>query len=106
MDLESGLDYTFENRTGLLDEDYGSFRIYAMCVYSFSKTARLEQGLETLFNLERAEDHRLNSVTSLISDMNKNLALKASYTVKFDNEPVPGFSDTDRMFSAALVVRL
>jgi putative salt-induced outer membrane protein len=116
--LEIGAEYTDEQTVGAADSDsYAGARGAADYEWTFSETAKLTQELELLFNLEESDDYRVNSVTSVTAALTSKLALKTSYTVRYDNQPVvevleaPGFDPvlfefdkTDTILSASLVI--
>lgn len=116
--FEAGLDYTDEQTVDTNDGDsFAGMRAALDYEWKFSETARLEQDLEILENLEETSDYRVNSVTSVTAALTSKLALKTSYTIKFDNEPVVEtltadgfdpvtfeFDKTDTVLSASLVI--
>jgi putative salt-induced outer membrane protein len=116
--VELGADYTDEQPVGAAQSDtYAGARAAADYEWKFSETAKLSQELEMLWNLEESSDYRINSVTSLTAALTSKLALKTSYTIRYDNEPVvevleaPGFDpvlfefdETDTVLSASLVI--
>jgi putative salt-induced outer membrane protein YdiY len=44
------------------------------------------------------------SESALTAPISKQIALKASYVIRFDNRPEPGFQDTDRTFTTGLQI--
>ena len=67
-------------------------------------TAFFTQTLEALFNLQDSEDLRVNSETAITAPLSRQIALKASYVVRFDNQPEPGFEDTDRILTTGVQI--
>ena len=66
---------------------------------------RFSQSLEYLYDFEDSDNYNLNSETALISALSDYLSLKASYVVKYDNEPVPEtLEDTDTILGITLIV--
>jgi putative salt-induced outer membrane protein len=57
-------------------------------------------------DLEEAEDYRLNANLALQAALNRHLALRLGYDVKYDNEPIRGFERTDSTSTASLVLQL
>lgn len=57
-------------------------------------------------NFEAGSDWRLESFTSLESNLNEWLALRFGYDLRFQNEPVPGRDDTDATARVSVVVNL
>jgi putative salt-induced outer membrane protein YdiY len=56
----------------------------------------LTEELETLVNMERPDDSRVNSETSLTAKVSDIFAIKLSYRVRFDTQPVEGFARMDQ----------
>ena len=118
LSLEAGADYTDEQAVGDADsETYAGARAAGDYLWKFSETAKLSQELELLYNLEESDDYRINSVTSVTAALTSRLALKTSYTLKYDNQPVVEvltadgfdpvifeFDKTDTILSASLVI--
>jgi putative salt-induced outer membrane protein len=57
-------------------------------------------------DLESSEDYRINANAALQAALNRHLALRLGYDVKYDNEPIRGFQRTDTTSTASLVVQL
>ena len=49
------------------------------------------------------DNWNLNSETALQSALNSWLSLKASYVIKYDNDPIAGVKKEDRILGVALV---
>jgi len=102
---ELGLNYTDEHRVEPNpDDSWTEARAFLGYAYTISATAKLEAELEAFENLEESSDWRGRALTSLTAALTQKLALKASYRVIYDHEPVPGFGKTDTISSASLVV--
>lgn len=89
---EIGYDYTFEHRVAQpmgapRDVDYHSGRVYAYYENKFTPYASFSEGLEMLEAFNHLQGFRLNSLTSLSSQLYKNLALKVNFTLHFNNDP-------------------
>ncbi|MFQ6109399.1 MAG: DUF481 domain-containing protein, partial [Candidatus Aminicenantales bacterium] len=60
---------------------------------------------EMLFiNLEKTKDYRLSSMLSLSVSISRSIALKLTYQLKHNHEPVPGFKNTDHYLLSSFVV--
>lgn len=70
----------------------------------FGASTAFTETVEWVTNLEDSEDQRLVSETALTAPISKQIALKASYVIRFDNQPEPGFKDTDRVFTTGLQI--
>ncbi len=103
---EVGYDLTREDRVAPPDETIHSARAYALYKHDFSKYASFSQDIEALFNVTEGDDVRLNSETALTMKLTDILAFKASFKVKFDNEPVAGKKKTDTTTQVGLVFDL
>jgi putative salt-induced outer membrane protein YdiY len=69
---------------------------------SFAPKAYGEEELEILPDLQEGSQLRINSATTVVAPLFKNLALKASYVVNFDNDPEPGRRKTDRFLTTGV----
>jgi len=66
----------------------------------------LGQEVESLMNVQTPEDTRLNTETSLTAKLSESLALKFSYKLNYDTQPVEGFSKTDQTGLVTVVTSL
>ena len=66
----------------------------------------LGQEVESLMNVEAPEDTRLNSETSLTAKLSESLALKFSYKLYYDTQPVEGYSKADQTGLVTVVTSL
>ncbi len=116
---EFGGDYTWERRAGGVSTSYGGARGFLGYERTLSATSKFATELELLENLKDTADFRAKWVASVTASLTKKLALKASYTVRYDRRPVeitvPGdvagvpeatftFDTTDTIFAASLVI--
>jgi putative salt-induced outer membrane protein YdiY len=74
----------------------GSYR------HSFAPKAYGAELLEILPDLQQAHGLRINSATNVVAPLFRNIALKASYVVNFDNDPQPGRRKTDRFLTTGV----
>jgi putative salt-induced outer membrane protein YdiY len=74
----------------------GSYR------HLFASKAYGEELLEILPDLQQGRELRVNSVTNVVAPLFRNLALKASYVVNFDNDPEPGRHKADRFLTTGV----
>ncbi|HKQ61564.1 MAG TPA: DUF481 domain-containing protein [Candidatus Polarisedimenticolaceae bacterium] len=116
---ELGVDYTDESQVSGTSDSYGGARAFLGYQWQLNANAKFNEDLEVLENLDETSDLRAKSVTSITASISKKIALKGSFTVLFDNEPVeivvPGdtvgvpdavfqFDETDTILAASLVV--
>lgn len=104
VDLGSSLNQ--ERSVAAISRDFAALRVATLFRHNFTATAYFEESAETLPNLDNSDDLRVNSETSLVAPLSGRVALKFSYTVKFDNLPEPGFARTDRVFTTAIQLSL
>jgi putative salt-induced outer membrane protein YdiY len=74
----------------------GSYR------HSFAPKAYGEELLEILPDLQQGRELRINSATNVVAPLFRNVALKASYVVNFDNAPQPGRRKADRFLTTGV----
>ena len=60
------------------------------------ETISVSEELESLVNVEAPEDSRVNSETALTAKISDILALKLSYRLQLDTQPVEGFARIDQ----------
>lgn len=102
---EVGVNYVNEEYTDDTDKGYLEGRAYASYEYAFTEKNKFSQSVEYLHDFEDGDNYRVNSETALISALSDYLSLKASYVIKYDNQPVPSTLDeTDTILSVTLVV--
>jgi putative salt-induced outer membrane protein YdiY len=125
---ELGLDVTRQDPLGdpppeqLETTDFLGLRGYLGYEFKISEKSKLTEDLNLFSNFDTSSAWRVNSVTALTAGFTDNLALKASFTVLYSNEPPvtlvppdagapPGtpdalytFEKTDTILAVALVV--
>ena len=102
---EVGLNYTTEDYTDGSSSEFVAARLFGKYVYNFTEKNSFSQSLEFIEDTSRFSNYLLISETALTAALSTNLALKATYTVRYDNEPVPDtFDETDTILGIALVV--
>jgi putative salt-induced outer membrane protein len=104
---EAGLNYVWEEYTDNTDKDYLGARAFAKYEYAFTEKNRLSQSVEFLYDFDDSENYDVNSETAVTSALSDYLSLKASYVIKYDNQPVPKtLDDTDTVLAVTLVINL
>jgi putative salt-induced outer membrane protein YdiY len=73
---------------------------------NLTKTAQLSFQGVVFNNLKDLEAFRVNSYTALSASISASLALKTSFQVVYDNQPVAGYKPTDIYFLSSLVVKM
>lgn len=64
--------------------------------YAFEEAFTLAEELESLVNVQEPANSRVNSETSLTASIADGFALKFSYLVHYDHQPVQGFAKADQ----------
>src|SRR5688500_12189834 len=110
----AGISRRFEEVLGLawkalatprdLSDNFVAARGAAAFRHRFTATAYFEQLAEFLPSLENGDDLRINTETALVAPISGQIALKASYAIRFDNLPAPGFKKTDRILTSGIQV--
>lgn len=100
---EAGLTYTKEDYTDNTDNGFFGGRLFGKYEYHFNEKNRFTQSLEWLLDASEFDNWNLNSETAVLSALNSWLSLKASYQIKYDNDPVGNLKKTDKILGVALV---
>ncbi len=104
---EAGLDYVGDEYTDNTERDYARARAFSEYQYLFTEKNRFLQSVEYLYDFDESDNYNINTVTSVSSALNDALSLKASYEIRYDNEPVPGtLDDTETLLTIALVINM
>ncbi len=75
--------------------------------YRFNPTAHIQQSLEFLPDFNGGQAHRLASETVLVAPISRNIALKASYLIKYNRTPPSAeLAKTDRLLTTGLQISL
>ena len=85
-------------------ESYVSGLAALRYAWTISDSAKLTERLAFFPNFEDTDDYRIESDLAIQAAVAKHLALKFGYGVRYDNQPVPGFSETDTVTSVSLVL--
>ena len=64
--------------------------------YAFEEAFTVAEELEGLVNVQDPENSRVNSETSVTASISDGFALKFSYLVRYDHQPVQGFAKADQ----------
>lgn len=101
---EVGLNHTRNEYVDGSDSDFLTGRAFAKYEYAFTEKNRFLQSVEFLFDFSNSSHFRLNSETALVAALTDVFSLKASYTVRYENRPVPArFERADTRTTMALV---
>lgn len=83
---------------------FGASRAALDFTHAFGAAAAFTQALEWIASVEESRDQRINSETAITAPISRQIALRASYLIRFDNAPEVGKRDTDRVFTTGLQV--
>jgi putative salt-induced outer membrane protein len=106
LDFEAGLGYTQERTRTAANvdstNDFPNGRVAVMYKHSWAKKTYFQETGEFLPNLQDSNDYRVNSLTELIAPLSTSVAMRLAYQIAYNNRPVPGFKDADRLLSAGI----
>jgi putative salt-induced outer membrane protein YdiY len=68
-----------------------------------TSTLKFDTGLEYLQNIKDTENARINFDAALTTQLNDSFSVAMSFSVKFDNNPLPGVEKTDLITALNLV---
>lgn len=103
---ELGLNYRYEDYTDpeADPEQFMEGRVFGRYKWAFSEKSHFSQELEYLQSYKQEKALKLKSDTALITAINRMMALKISYTVRYNNNPIPStLENTDSTFATSLV---
>ena len=104
LSVESGITATHERNTAGFSTSFGAIRSAAGYKHVFAAKSSVTETLELIANLETMDDLRLNSETALTAPLSKQVGLRVSYLIRFDNQPEPGFKNTDRILTTGVQI--
>ena len=102
--LEATLSMNQERSTADVETSFGAMRGALGYKHMLGANSFFTQTLEAVLNLQDSEDLRVNSETAFTAPISQQIALKASYVVRYDRQPEPGFEDTDRLFTTGVQI--
>lgn len=109
LEVQAGFEVT-QQKT--IDEttSFSSLRGAMAWKHKVGATASFSQSVEFLPNLDDSEDYRINSETTLLAPISQRIGMKASYQVRFDNQPALNVAGTapllksDRILSTGIQI--
>ena len=84
---ELGATYTDESQVGGTTVTYSSARGLVEYDFKISETAELSSDLEGILDVDDSDNWQANWVTSITASVTSTVALKATYTVLYNNLP-------------------
>ncbi len=106
--FEGGVSYTTQQGVGStgVNKDFFGGRAATSYVHHIGPRAAVSQSLELLPDFHDSADLRVNSESDLLAPLTKQIAMKFSYTIRYDGVPEPGYLSTDRLFTTGIQVTL
>jgi len=104
LSIEAALTAQRERSTTNAKQSFTAARTGLTFKHVFSAAAFATQTFEWTANLETMDDQRLNSETALTAPLSRQIALRVSYVIRFDNLPEPGFETTDRILTTGVQI--
>jgi putative salt-induced outer membrane protein len=101
---ELGGGYINEQLVNAPRNDFGSGRVYAKYVRTFSPASHFSQDGEYLHNFDAPNGYRVNAESALTAGLSTHLALKVSYTWKHVHDPPAGFKRDDNTTLVSLLI--
>lgn len=102
---ELGLGYTHEAQLVGGDRSYASARAGLGYKWQISKVAAFTNDASYSYDLADSKNWIVAEKAAIAASMTAVFSLKASYTLLYDNEPVPTFKKTDTATAVALVAK-
>ena len=102
--FDAGFSVTQQRSTTDEESDFPSGRAAGLYKHAFSDRAYFEQRVEYLPNFKTPNDWRVNAESALVAPISTHIGLKVGYAIRYDNQPEPTFSTTDRLFVTSIQV--
>ena len=100
-----GFGYTWENQTIGVDRNYANVAAGLNYKWTFSKTAFFSNDFGYLLDLSDTNNWFINDTAAVTAALTNVFAIKASWTILYRHEPVPGFKTTDTTTAVSLVAK-
>lgn len=104
LGVDAALTAQRERSTANVKQSFTAARTGLLFRHRFGAAAVFSQAFEWIANLETMDDQRLNSETALTAPLSRQIALRVSYLIRFDNLPEPGFERTDRILTTGVQI--
>ena len=109
LNVEGGFELVQQEDLDGTSNNFSSLRVASTWKHLFSEKAYFYQEVEFLPNLDESDDLRVNSETAVVAPLSANVAMKASYRVRFDNLPALNTAGTplhktDRILSTGIQI--
>jgi putative salt-induced outer membrane protein YdiY len=105
LSAELGVGYVWQKAVDLApDQNFATGRAALSWHHALGDRSEFSQVVELLPNLEAGNDLRINAETALTAPLGAGIAMKASYIIRHDGKPEPGFKTTDRILTTGIQV--
>jgi putative salt-induced outer membrane protein YdiY len=104
--VDGGVGYQSEARLAAEDVDSATASSAGHYKWQISPTADFADDARVVLTLADIGAWRLEQAAALTAAISSIFSLKVSNTIRFVNEPVPGFERTDTITSVALVMKV
>lgn len=105
LKVDAAFGYISEDPVIGEDDDFPTLSSGVHYKWAFSPNAEFTDDFVITWNLDDSDDVVYTNVAALSASLTKILSLKASYTIRYDNQPVPGFEERDTITAFALVAK-
>ncbi len=88
------------------NQDFLGGRAATSYTQKLGPKASFAQSVELLPNFRDREDLRINTESTVVAPITKEVGVKLSYVIRYDGLPQPGFLSTDRLFTSGIQITL
>jgi len=104
LELDAALNWTDEDRLPPeIDDSWLGSLLGLDYHYAINDSAAFSQGVKYFANFDDTANWRAESLTALTAAVNKKLALRLSYEIRYRNQPLDANDDTDTTTKASIV---
>lgn len=103
LQLDAGVGLN-QQTSGGVKSSFGVARLAPRFRHNFSDKTYFEESVELLENLDDTGDLRGSSLTQLVAPVTAGIAIRLSWLMRYDAEPVPGFEKLDTIFTSGLQI--
>lgn len=104
--LDGSVGYLYENRVNNEDFDSAIATLGGGYELRISETSKFTDDARIILTFADAGAWKFEQIAALTAALNTIFSLKLSNTIRYSNEPVPGFETTDTITSVAIVARI
>lgn len=88
------------------NQDFLGGRAATAYTHKLGPKASFAQTVELLPNFREGDDLRINTESTIVAPITKEVGVKISYVIRYDGQPQPGFQPTDRLFTSGIQISL